>query len=129
MPNKFTQCYESINYSSFNPVPATRLIVGDLFYLTVKTLDKGERGITCCTNGFYVNNNVEKGVFNPLPANKGAYSYTLIGCLNQISPVFGKNMENYINQILETEQYFLTEPNNKINRWAAFISSRHSSSN
>jgi len=67
----------------------------------VQTLDVGERGITCGVNGFFVNNNVEKTSFSPLPTTKKstvtgkanpAFSYTLIGCLNQISPAFGKNL-------------------------------------
>ena len=60
---QYVKCIEYINFSAFNPVPAARKLAGDLFYLTVKTTDSGERGITCCVNGFYVNDNVEKGVF------------------------------------------------------------------
>ena len=63
--HQFVKCYESIQFSCFNPVPANRKLLGDLFYLTVKTLDVGERGITCCVNGFYVNNSIEKSNFNP----------------------------------------------------------------
>jgi protein TIF31 len=98
--NKYVKTLEQISYSSFNPVPAARKLAGDLFYLSVKTLDAGEKGITCCVNGFYVNESVEKGAFSPGPSQKrnaqgkqtGAFSYTLIGCLNQISPSFGKNL-------------------------------------
>ena len=86
----FTECIQSIQFSGFNPPPPARKLVGDLFYLTVKTLDAGERGITCCANGFYANECVEKSVFNPNPTKSksstgkpnSAYSYTLIGCLN-----------------------------------------------
>jgi hypothetical protein len=109
-------------------VPAARKLAGDLFYLTVKTTDSGERGVTCCVNGFYVNDNGEKGVFSPGPSQKktvngkstASFSYTLIGCLNQISLSFGKNMQKYINQILNTEQYFLTKPNLPVYDWANF---------
>jgi len=38
-------------------------MVGDLFYLVVKTIDAGEYGITCNVNGFYRNDNVEKQNF------------------------------------------------------------------
>jgi len=55
--DQFPACFNSVNFSSFNPAPAVRKMAGDLFYLTVKTLDVGERGITCCANGFYLNNN------------------------------------------------------------------------
>lgn len=108
---EFPKCIESIQFSSFNPAPVNRKQQGDLFYLTVKTLDVGERGITCCVNGFYVNNSVEGTTFNPTPSTRKtaqgksnpAYSYTLIGCLNQISPQFGKSLERYVNEILKTE--------------------------
>jgi len=85
-------------------------MVGDIFYLTVKTLEGVEHGITCCVNGFYKNNSIENQSFNPLPYSKGSpcYSYTLVGCLHQLSPLFGKNIEIYINSILSTEPYFLT---------------------
>ena len=32
--------------------------------------------------------------------------------------MFGKNLEIYINQILNTEQYFLTQPSLKVHHWA-----------
>ena len=98
--NKYVKTLEQISFSTFNPVPPARKLAGDLFYLSVKTLDAGEKGITCCVNGFYMNDSIEKGTFSPTPSAKknmsgnksGAFSYTLIGCLNQISGSFGKNL-------------------------------------
>jgi len=121
---------ETIQFSTFNPVPANRKIQGDLFYLTVKTKDRGERGITCCTKGFYLNNSVEKSTFNPQPSTPNScFSYSLVGCLNQISAAFGKNFEKYINQILETDSYFLSEPAMKVRHWASFSpAGKHSAS-
>ena len=123
--NKYVKTLEQISFSTFNPVPPARKLAGDLFYLSVKTLDAGEKGITCCVNGFYVNDSIEKGTFSPSPSAKknmsgnksGAFSYTLIGCLNQISGSFGKNLQKYMNQILNTEQYFLTKPNVPVYHW------------
>jgi hypothetical protein len=105
------KCVESINFSGFNPVPPYRRMVGDLFYLVVKTLDSGEHGITCNVNGFYRNDSVERGNFAPGPSTHRApcYSYTLVGTLHQLSPSFGKNLEKYFNSILATEPYFLTQ--------------------
>jgi protein TIF31 len=54
------KCIESISFSSFNPVPPYRRLQGDLFYLSVKSLDHGDFGITCCVNGFYRNDSIEK---------------------------------------------------------------------
>lgn len=86
-------------------------MVGDLFYLVVKTVDAGEHGITCNVNGFYRNDNVEKQHFAPGPSTtrSACFSYTLVGCLYQLSPSFGKNLEKYFNSILATEPYFLTQ--------------------
>jgi protein TIF31 len=135
---QFLKCYDSVQYSCFNPVPPSRKLAGDLFYLTVKTLDAGEKGITCCVNGFYINDSIEKSVFKPEPSQRknltsgksnSAFSYTLIGCLNQVSAMFGKNLEKYINQILNTEQYFLTPPTNKMYHWANFEDKKTKMSN
>ena len=113
------KCIESISFSSFNPVPPYRKMVGDIFYLTIKTLDTGEHGITCCINGFYKNDNIEKSQFSPEPTKRGnpCFSYTLVGCIYQLSQVFGKNLDTYINSILQTEPYFLTQPALPVNYW------------
>ena len=66
--SQFEQVVESITYSSFNPVPSARKLQGDLYYLTVKTLDAGEKGITCSVNGFYVNDSIERINFSPQPS-------------------------------------------------------------
>jgi hypothetical protein len=111
--NKVQQikCIDSISFSSFNPVPPYRRMVGDLFYLVVKTLDSGEHGITCNVNGFYRNDSIEKSNFAPGPSTQRnpCYSYTLVGTIHQLSPSFGKNLEKYFNSILATEPYFLTQ--------------------
>jgi protein TIF31 len=36
------KCLESLQFSTFNPVPPYRRLAGDLFYLVVKTLDHGD---------------------------------------------------------------------------------------
>jgi len=56
----YVKCVENIQFSLFNPVPSYRRLVGDLFYLVVKTIDSGDIGITCCVNGFFRNDSVEK---------------------------------------------------------------------
>jgi len=45
-------------------VAPQKKIAGDLFYLSVKTLDVGEKNITCSVNGFYLNKNIDKSVFS-----------------------------------------------------------------
>jgi protein TIF31 len=113
------KCIESLSFSSFNPAPPYRKMVGDIFYLSVKSIEGVECGITCSSNGFFKNNSIEKQHFNPTPFTKGnpCYSYTLVGCLNQISKQFGKNLEIYINSILKTEPYFLTQSPLPLHFW------------
>ncbi len=116
---QLVKCVESIQFSGFNPVPPYRRLVGDLFYLTVKTIDTGDHGITCSVNGFYKNDSIEKQVFSPGPSTKhsACFSYTLVGCLYQLSSQFGANLEQYIKSILATEPYFLTQPTLPVHSW------------
>ena len=119
---KHVKCVESIEYStSFNPVSQKRRMAGDLFYLTVRTLEtpNTEHCITCSVNGFYKNDSAERLQFNPNPSMRGnaCFSYTLAGCLNQLSPTFAKNLQTYIGSILETEPYFITQPPTPVNHW------------
>lgn len=97
-----------------------RKIQGDLFYLTVKTLENPafEHGITCTVNGFFRNES-SHSQFNPAPSTKSSacYSYTLAGCLHQLSQSFGKNMEVYFNSILATEPFFLTPTPQPLHNW------------
>lgn len=44
----------------------------------------------------------------------------MIGCLNQISPQFGKNLERYLNAILKTEQTILLQPTAPVHNWVSF---------
>lgn len=62
---KHIKCIESIDFSSYCPVPEKRRMAGDLFYLTVRTLEnpQAEHGITCSVNGFFRNDNVERQNF------------------------------------------------------------------
>ena len=63
----FTKVIDSISFSAFNPVPPSRRLAGDIFYLAVKTLDAGEKYITCSSNGFYLNDS-SHGHFSPGPS-------------------------------------------------------------
>jgi len=86
---------------------------GDLFYLAIRTLENPnqEQVITCSVNGFYKNDSTEKGSFNPNPTTRSnpCYSYSLVGCLAQLSQSFATNLQTLMNSILETDAYFLTK--------------------
>lgn len=105
------KCVDTITFSGYNPVPPYRRMVGDLFYLVVRPLEGGEIGITSSVNGFFRNDSQEKVHFAPGPSQSRnpCFSFTLVGTLYQLSPSFGKNLEKYLNSILITEPYFLTQ--------------------
>jgi hypothetical protein len=106
----FTKVTESIGFSAFNPVPPSRRLAGDVFYLVVRTLDAGEKHVTCSASGFYLNDSAG-GHFAPGPSStQKAQAYTLVSLLNQISPCFGKQLQTYLNELLTTEQYLLMQP-------------------
>ena len=81
---KHVRCLDSLQISTQNPVNVERQLQGDLFYLTVRTLDSAgaELGITCTVNGFF-HNQSSASTFNPLPSKTNpCFSYTLVGCLH-----------------------------------------------
>ncbi len=116
---KHLRCLDSLQISTQNPVNVERQLQGDLFYLTVRTLDSAgaELGITCTVNGFF-HNQCSASTFNPLPSKTNpCFSYTLVGCLYQLSSSFGRNLEIYLNSILRTEPYFLTQAQRPQTPW------------
>ena len=118
---KHVKCIESIEFSSFNPVPEERKMAGDIFYLTVRTLENPSQDhvLTCSVNGFYKNDSNERVQFNPLPSQRGnpCFSYTLAGCLNQLSASFTRNLQTYMSSILKTEPYFISPITQPVTHW------------
>lgn len=118
---KHQQCIESIEFSGFNPVPEDRKMAGDIFYLTVRTLENPsyEHCVTVSVNGFYKNDSTERVSFNPLPSTRAnpCFSYTLAGCLNQLSGSFTKNLQGYLGSILKCEPYFISPITQPVTHW------------
>ncbi|KAJ0038996.1 hypothetical protein Pint_24071 [Pistacia integerrima] len=83
------KCVESIVFSSFNPPPSYRRLVGDLIYLDVVTLEGNKYCITGTTKMFYVNSSTAN-VLDPRPSKATSEATTLIGLLQKISPKFKK---------------------------------------
>lgn len=88
-PSREIKCVESIVFSSFNPPPSYRRLVGDLIYLDVVTLEGNTFCITGTTKTFYVNSS-NGNVLDPKPSKATAESTTLIGLLQKISAKFKK---------------------------------------
>lgn len=83
------KCVESIVFSSFNPPPSHRRLVGDLIYLDVVTLEGHKYCITGTTKMFYVNSSTGN-VLDPRPSKANSEATTLIGLLQKISSKFKK---------------------------------------
>ncbi|KAE9459801.1 hypothetical protein C3L33_08262, partial [Rhododendron williamsianum] len=88
-PPKEIKCLESIVFSSLNPPPGYRRLVGDLIYLDVTTLEGNKLCITGTTKMFYVNSSMGN-VLDPRPCKAASESATLIGLMQKISPKFKK---------------------------------------
>ncbi|GAV85691.1 eIF3_p135 domain-containing protein/CLU domain-containing protein/TPR_12 domain-containing protein [Cephalotus follicularis] len=88
-PSNEIKCVESIVFSSFNPPPSYRRLVGDLIFLDVVTLEGNKYSITGTTKMFYVNSSTGN-VLDPRPSKASFEATTLIGLLQKISLKFKK---------------------------------------
>ncbi|PNX94455.1 protein KIAA0670, partial [Trifolium pratense] len=84
-PLKDVKCVESIVFSSFNPPPSYRRLVGDLIYLDVVTLEGNKYSITGSTKMFYVNSS-SANTLDPRPSKATSEATTLVTLLQKISP-------------------------------------------
>ncbi|KAL5762727.1 hypothetical protein ACOSP7_018991 [Xanthoceras sorbifolium] len=89
------KCVESIVFSSFNPPPSYRRLVGDLIYLDVVTLEGNKYCITGTTKMFYVNSSTGT-VLDPRPSKSTSEATTLIGLLQKISSKFKKALKEIL---------------------------------
>ncbi|XP_042511663.1 clustered mitochondria protein [Macadamia integrifolia] len=87
--SKEIKCVQSIVFSSFNPPPSYRRLVGDLIYLDVVALEGQKVCITGTTRTFYVNSSTGN-ILDPRPAKASTEATTLIGLLQKISSKFKK---------------------------------------
>ncbi|XP_022732840.1 clustered mitochondria protein-like [Durio zibethinus] len=87
--SKEIKCVESVVFSSFNPPPSYRRLVGDLIYLDIVTLEGSQYCITGTTKMFYVNSSTGN-VLDPRPSKAGSEATSLIGLLQKISSKFKK---------------------------------------
>lgn len=84
---------KSLALSGWNPVNTSRRVYGDLFYLTVKTLEGEVLNITAGISGFAVNNSTENK-FDPSlkVSGKPNKNMSLLDLLVTISPKFSEQL-------------------------------------
>lgn len=88
-PLKDIKCVESVVFSSFNPPPSYRRLLGDLIYLDVITLEGNKFCITGSTKLFYVNSS-SANTLDPRQSKATFEATTLVALLQKISPKFKK---------------------------------------
>lgn len=113
------KCLEYIGFSSFNPVPSSLEMKGDLFYLKVKTLEGQEFVVTSSVRGYYINNSSENISFDPslCQRNNPCYSHSLVGLMCQLSPKFSEKLEEHINKILKTDPFCMSSSQQPTQEW------------
>jgi hypothetical protein len=85
-----------LNFSGYNPPPSYRKLNGDFFYLHLRTLEAIDYHITANARGFYINNS-NINYFDPcLHTQYTKVYYNFLDLLNDVSPRFKKNFEEYI---------------------------------
>ncbi|CAK9277916.1 unnamed protein product [Sphagnum jensenii] len=80
-------CVDTIAFSSFNPVPGYRRLLGDLIYLDVVSVEGEKYCITAHTRGFYINRSTGN-VLDAQPSKPVKEATTLVGLLRQVSEKF-----------------------------------------
>lgn len=69
-PEKYV---DKVEYSSWNPPPQRRRIIGDFFYLSFRTLEGEEYHATAFSKGFYINKSTSDN-FDPAAESELFYS-------------------------------------------------------
>ncbi|XP_057872432.2 clustered mitochondria protein [Cryptomeria japonica] len=91
------KCVESIAFSSFNPAPGYRRLLGDLIYLDVVTLEGQSFCITAHTRGFYINASTGD-ILDPRPAKSAHETTSIVNLLRQISNKFKKGFREVLDR-------------------------------
>ncbi|URE31154.1 hypothetical protein MUK42_16295 [Musa troglodytarum] len=101
---KEIKCVESIIFSTFNPPPSYRRLVGDLIYMDVVSLEGNKYCITGTTCGFYVNSSTAR-ILDPRPLKPAYETSTLIGLLQKISSKFKKGFREILDRKASTHPF------------------------
>ena len=98
-----------LNYLIYSPAPpkGRRVLLGDVSYLEAQVLEGNVLYITAHTGGFYINNSKfdSSGLFEflPEPCETPCHSLTLVGLLEQASPMFKSHFHQLLHISTEWE--------------------------
>lgn len=110
------KCVNSIYRSIYNQKASNN---GEILFLEVNTLEGKTVHITCIERGFFINSSTPEQ-FDPRPSNSyPSFSYTLVGLLSQVSPLFKDNFIKLISQSLNAEMVLFESGNGDKFDWIA----------
>ena len=122
-PQKF-KCVNSIVKSVYNQFTKEEDKKGDLQYFEINTLEGKVYFITSSEKGFFINQSTSLE-FNNKPAQLPCFSFTLVGVLAQISPLFKDNFTKLISQSLNNDpSFYSSSPSDKfewISSWESTL--------
>lgn len=111
-PQKF-KCLNYLVKSIYNQFLKDENKKGDLQYFEVSTLEGKIFYITSSEKGYFINNSTSTE-FSNFPSNLPCFSYTLVGVLSQISPLFKDNFTKLISQSINIDpSFFSSSPSDK----------------
>ena len=91
-----TKCIHAISPERYNPPTSRRLLKGDICYLDLHTLEGPHVHVTASSLGFYINASTDTAgsvTFNPEQLEDSVIHSTLVGLLEQVSPLFKANLQ------------------------------------
>lgn len=88
--NSNLQALKVLSPSGWNPPPGPRKLHGDLLYLYVVTMEGKRYHLTCCTQGFFVNQSTDD-MFDPTIAPSNTICHSLVDLLSHLSAAFKRN--------------------------------------
>lgn len=114
------KCLNYLIYSA-TPPKGRRVLVGDVCYLEAQVLEGNILYITAHTNGFYINSSKfdSFGLFEflPEPCESPCHSQTLVGLLQQASPLFQSQFHQLIHTSTEWESLRRVKSLTEVQSW------------
>ncbi|KAF2069696.1 hypothetical protein CYY_008982 [Polysphondylium violaceum] len=117
-PSPQVQCVRQMIYSGWSPVPASRQLHGDLFYLDITLLEGSHICVTASVNGFFINQSTQAN-FNPAASNKATTAFTLHELLTQVSRQFRRGLGQILTNVSQRHAFEMQPSVIPVNSWVS----------
>ncbi|KII72039.1 Clustered mitochondria protein [Thelohanellus kitauei] len=107
---------KSFSLSFHNPPTGSRKLKGHLLYANLVTSEDQFYGITCTSDGFYINSSTV-GNFSPNIGNLDQRFGTIDALVFSVSPIYRKKFKDFFKMISERHPYELMPCQKQINSW------------